>query len=74
LIATLDLRGRSTILVGDIGHRELDIPERRTLVGVAHEPLQDGQAHAGARHVGAERVPEPVRIGARNSVVTTTMV
>jgi hypothetical protein len=61
------------VLVGDIGHGELDVPKRGAPVGVAYHALQDRQAHARARHVSAEGVAEPVRVRSRDRMVTTTL-
>ncbi len=38
-ISALELLDGAPVLVGDVGHRELDVPERGGVVGVTHHAL-----------------------------------
>jgi hypothetical protein len=50
----------------DVGHRKAHVLQGRFQIGVTHHLLQDGQTHAGPRHVSAESVSKAVSIGHRD--------
>ena len=54
-----DGRG-ALVFFGHVGHRKIDVLERRLRLCVTHHPLEDRQAHTGARHVGPEGVAKAV--------------
>ena len=63
----MNLRRRLQVSLRHVGQGEVDVLERRLWILVSHEPLEYGQADPGARHVRAEGVPKPVRIGVAES-------
>jgi hypothetical protein len=68
------LRCGAGVLKVDILWRDLHIVQSGLDVGVPHQLHKRGQADAGAHHVGAERVSEPVRVrklDARSAAMVT---